>query len=535
VTAPEEIPRSCDHAYRTLAIGYNAREEENFFPVATVLLGGLIVETLRGRLSPGNKVLAVVTALLVVSLGGATATMYYTYRMQELFDSAVDRGMSDLTAAHQLETALLNQKGFATYYFLDRDPQWLGQLEVHRKGFETGLQKAREYSDTDSELASLDTIELEYERYVGLKDDVIRYYDSGGEDRGAELHWQVRKRFFELYGLCGQHTEMVKRGIGQIQGDVKFRAKWFSNLTMAAMTVALVLGAVLVLTLFTQILGPIRRLALETASHTNSPLQGDGVEALSSRVHSLISDVDQTRTELGRSRERLLQSERMAVMGTLAAGLAHSIRNPMTSIKMRLFSLERNLELTPTQGEDFEVISEEMHRLDNIVGNFLEFSRPPKLRKQSVHISELVDMTLRLLQHRLELQNVHVERHRERAMPEIDADPELLKEALVNIVVNACEAMKEGGTLSVFEELAVAEEIGQVVMVRFSDTGPGIPESIRDKVFEAFFSSKEDGTGLGLAIAKRIVAEHGGELAFRWGDGPGTTFVITLPVKGNGE
>ena len=133
-----------------------------------------------------------------------------------------------------------------------------------------------------------------------------------------------------------------------------------------------------------------------------------------------------------------------------------------------------------------------------------------------------------MLQNRFELSDLQVEHHSQ-FLPLIEADPELLKEVLVNLLVNACEAMGPGGRLTVTEEEATAELIGRAVQVQVSDTGPGIAEALRDKVFEPFFSTKEDGTGLGLSIAQRIVDEHGGRLELRSPEGQGATFVITLP------
>ncbi len=489
----------------------------------------------RRPIGPGDKVLLLVGALLVVCLGGGTTAIGYTYLMRHLFNSVAGESVSDLTAADELQTALLNQKGYATYYFLDRDPVWLEQLATHRDAFERCFRSAQAHAKDEAESILLDEIGAGYRQYVKGKEEVIAHYRANHPDIGAELHWPVRKQFFALYGHCEEYRELVKGRIERIHTDAMAKARVFSGLTVAGMVTALLLGVFLVMVLFRYILVPIRQMAREAATHTGEHVHGGGVEALSTGLYRLIGDVDEARTELGRSQERLLQSERMAVLGNLAADVAHTIRNPLTSIKMRLFSLKRSLELTPVQDEDFQVISEEMHRLDNIVSNFLEFSRPPKLKKQTVDLSELIRMTLRLLQHRLELQDIQVERKSEGNIPPIDADPEQLKEALVNIIVNACDAMKEGGTLRVIEEQAVAEGIGQAVLVRFCDTGSGIPEGLSEQVLEPFFSTKEDGTGLGLAIAHRIVSEHGGQIVLRNSGERGATVAITLPVKENGE
>ena len=147
---------------------------------------------------------------------------------------------------------------------------------------------------------------------------------------------------------------------------------------------------------------------MRSGSEGDPDLAGDEVKALSHSVRGLIQNVDQTQSELQKSRESLLQADKMALVGKLAAGMAHSIRNPFTSVKMRLFSLNRSLKLSDTQKEDFDVISEEIRHVDTIVQNFLEFSRPPKLKIQSISPSVVVDQAIALLKHRLKSYDVEV-------------------------------------------------------------------------------------------------------------------------------
>jgi signal transduction histidine kinase len=197
---------------------------------------------------------------------------------------------------------------------------------------------------------------------------------------------------------------------------------------------------------------------------------------------------------------------------------------------MRLFSMERSLALSQSQREDLEVISEEIRHIDTIVGNFLEFSRPPKLKMQKVSPSDAVDMAVQLLRHRLESYDVKVDVKRDGRLPEIPADPDQLKEVLVNLMVNACDAMINGGQITIEEEQSHAENIGSILILRVKDNGPGVPESIQAKLFQPFFSTKEEGTGLGLSIAARIVEEHGGWIDLKSREGQGATFIITLPA-----
>jgi signal transduction histidine kinase len=284
------------------------------------------------------------------------------------------------------------------------------------------------------------------------------------------------------------------------------------------------------------ILSPLRKLSLEAGGKGDSEVHGDEVSRLSKSVHGLILNVDHTQTELERSRETLLQAEKMASVGKLAAGMAHSIRNPLTSVKMRLFSLGRTIDLSATQRDDFSVISEEIRHIDTLVQNFLEFSRPPRLKVQRVSPSEVVDMVLGLLAHRLESYNVDVEvRRHDGALPEVQADPEQLKEVLVNLLENACEAMQGGGRIVITEEEIPQGPLGPCVAIQVADNGPGIKGTILDKVLQPVFTTKEEGTGLGLSIANRIIEEHGGTLTLSSREGGGAVFVITPPIQSGGE
>jgi signal transduction histidine kinase len=283
------------------------------------------------------------------------------------------------------------------------------------------------------------------------------------------------------------------------------------------------------------VLVPIRLLAHTAGRDGGVSLdEPDEVKALGKKIQGLIESVDTTRIELEQSREHLLQSEKLAQIGKLAAGVAHSIRNPLTSVKMRLFTLERTLSLSTAQKEDFEVISEEIRHIDTIVGNFLEFSRPPKLKIQKASPSEVVDMAVQLLRHRIDSYGVTLELMRDRKLPEVDCDPEQLKEVLVNLIVNACEAMGDGGRILITEEEGTTDPMGRVVVIRVSDSGPGIPEVIREKIFEPFYTTKQEGTGLGLSIAAHIIQEHKGCLSVKCRARKGAVFTITLPCQEEG-
>jgi signal transduction histidine kinase len=480
------------------------------------------------------RIFLILAALVFTTLSGGLVSLWTTHRMEVLLAGMISREVAALQTAAGLESALVMQKGLVTYFFLDNDQAWLEQLEQYHRQFLQALGRARTLADQETGADILDKIGAEYREYIASRDQVIQLYRSGDRTAGMTMHREVRGQFFSIYDLCEQFKIVNDLSLARARTAAERQTRFVRWVALAAMPAVLMLGALLCYVLLKQVLGPIRQLAVGTQT---TPRQGrltDEVKALSRRVTDLVADVDQTQSALQASREHLLQSEKLATVGRLAAGVAHSIRNPLTSVKMRLFSMERDLDLTSVQKEDFDVISEEIRHIDAIVRNFLEFSRPPKLKMQAASLSDVVDSAIQLLRHRLESFGVEVDLYRQRRLPLIQGDPEQLKELLVNLMVNACEAIGQGGRIMISEEEGVTEPLGRVVVVRVRDTGPGVPDSIKEQVFQPFFSTKEEGTGLGLSIAQRIVEDHGGCLNLRSREGKGASFTITLPCKENG-
>ena len=491
--------------------------------------GSSLFKTMWKRLSLRARIFLLLAALILTTLGGGLVTLWHTRAMDTLLSSLIDKNVASFQASEELETSLLMQKGFATYYFLDGNPDWLRQLNQYHQAFLDWLEKARKSAYTEPMVEIINQIETQYQRYREVRERVIELYRQGQREEGAKLHWEARRQFAALFDLCERYKLIHEYTIARARTESQTRARFINTLALVVMPGVAILLALLAYIFFKQILAPIRQLALEAGTTPSDTALPDEVRALSRRVHNLMENVDQAQSELERSQEHLAQAEKWALVGKLAAGAAHSIRNPLTSVKMRLWSMNRSLDLSVPQKEDLEAISEEIRHIDTIVSNFLQFSRPQKLQRVMISPSEVVDQALKLLRNRLHLYEVQVNLERQTFMPKIMADPEQLREALVNLVVNACEAMVGGGELTVREEEGDDKALGRVAIIKVADTGPGIPPAIQDQVFQPFFSTKEEGTGLGLSIANRIVKDHGGRLELFSQEGRGTTFIITLP------
>jgi signal transduction histidine kinase len=278
-------------------------------------------------------------------------------------------------------------------------------------------------------------------------------------------------------------------------------------------------------------------LVLTSASpHHWTEDQVDVAEALASQASVALENArlyDKARRayrELNEAQARIIQSEKMAVVGTFASGLAHEVRNPLNSIALQLSIVERRVAPLPAgvAGEIRElvgVIREEVKRLDNLVGDFLQFSRSNRVQYRPASLDALVDEVARLLRPEARAAGVTLRRQRiGDTMPDLRVDPEKMKQVAINLVQNAIEAMPNGGVVTLESGLVD----GRAVMV-VRDTGPGLPEGL--DVFQLFVTTKARGTGLGLSIAQQIVLEHGGEIAAASEPGKGATFTVSLPVE----
>lgn len=301
----------------------------------------------------------------------------------------------------------------------------------------------------------------------------------------------------------------------------------FSWVVLSSCLVLLLLGAGLWLIIRREVLKP-----LEQISQDSTPEEHSGLGGVAATMRELREEISRTQAELDKSNRSLRQVEKLAMVGQLAAGVAHSVRNPLTSVKLRLFSLERGLSLDARRKEDFAVIADAIRHVDGIVSNFLEFSKRPNLKLEQISPSLVVDATLSLLDSRLAEFPVSLSLRRKQFLPKVYGDPGQLREAMLNILLNACEAMDYSGNLVVEESLTAAPGGGLFAAIRITDSGPGIPPEHLPDIFTPFFSSKKQGTGLGLPIAKGIFEEHGGDIEVTSSERGGTTFTLLIPLTG---
>jgi two-component system sensor histidine kinase HydH len=230
-------------------------------------------------------------------------------------------------------------------------------------------------------------------------------------------------------------------------------------------------------------------------------------------------------------------AEKLAAVGTMTAGLSHEIRNPLNAAALQLSVLERRIQRLgkDAQGpllEPLTLVKDEIRRLDHILEDFLQFARPREFQARAVDVVSVVSRVLDLLAGEAERRGVRLERDLD-AVPQVAGDEERLRQVLVNLGLNALEAVSDGGLVRVSCRLEPPDPdhqgAGPEVAIRIDDDGSGVPEESRDRIFEPFFTTKAKGSGLGLSIVHAIVTQHGGRIRVEDSPEGGARFVVALP------
>jgi signal transduction histidine kinase len=493
------------------------------------------------KLAP--KIAVTIGGVLALTVVSNVALVLSARQVGTLMQAMVTDNLSSVKAAEELEIALLEQRGYVSSYIVDGGSRvWLAELERRKPNFAHWLVRTRETAHTPAEVGIVGELERMYQEFDAQRESVIALYEQGKvvEAKTALLH-TMNPLYERTYALCEEFIATNERYIEAkiADGQRRIRRNTLTTGVYVLLSTGLSLG--LLWFFYRGILLPLRRMAADAHSFAVGERQSvsleppqDELRAVGFHLRSLMSDMSETRSDLERSRGQLMNAEKLASVGKLAASMAHEIRNPLTSLKMRLYTLRQAMGDNPLHEDDFRVVSEEIARLESIVRNFLEFTRPPVLKLHPHNVVVLVDKTLELCGHRLEEQGIRLVRDHHAGLPPVMADAEQVKQVFLNLLSNAVEAMEEGGELRIATESGTDRDGLPVAVIRFTDTGPGIAADVRSRIFEPFYSTKEGGTGLGLCIAARIMARHGGRLELEPAAAPGTSFAVWIPAAQGG-
>jgi len=234
-------------------------------------------------------------------------------------------------------------------------------------------------------------------------------------------------------------------------------------------------------------------------------------------------------TERKKMELQLIQAERLAAVGELAAGVAHEVNNPLGGLQNFVKMMKKEPGNTSQNLEFLDLMSEGLKRIEVIIKQLMAFSRPYSTHMANHSLNEIVESSLRFVDHRIKEQSIRLEKVLSPELPEIYGDADNISQVIINIIVNALDSMSSGGSLII--KTGYCDHQPSNIQVTITDSGTGIKEEVLNKIFNPFFTTKEMGSGLGLAISKRIMDDHNGNILVESKVGEGTTFFVCLPVR----
>jgi signal transduction histidine kinase len=361
---------------------------------------------------------------------------------------------------------------------------------------------------------------------------------AGGSARGAVR--QMSARLFEIRAPIIHQKDVVgelRLGISEHQRFELLDAVQRKTLFALA---GLSLGAVLVgVYLARRFLRPLPLLA-QSARKIGDQVWGETVPVSGSdEIGELARTFNDMSLKLKRSFEesqqatdRLIQADKFAALGRLSTTLAHELKNPLTSVKMIMEAATEKDRQLDCSREDFDVMLHEVQRMEGTLNEVLSLAGPQRMELREQDINQVIRDVFALTRHRLEIAGVRASLDLDAAVPLFTLDGKRMEQVLLNLIVNAVEAMPRGGKLVIRTNWSPSPPR---VHIGIQDDGMGIPAAIRGRVFDPFFTTKENGTGVGLSVVYTLVREQGGEIALESREGAGTIFGITFPVQDGGD
>jgi two-component system NtrC family sensor kinase len=421
-----------------------------------------------------------------------------------------------LEEADKLTNSILELRRTEKNYFLYHDPNSLAEARDYLDEAQTALSRLAGHKGAQLSPAGIKAVRDALGNYRQALDELQRRESRQTADR---IRWAGR----DLLELSSQMAHEEQR-------RVEFLIHFSKQAMLISFSVLFALGLLGAYFVGQRIVRPLseierttRRISSGEFSVVPGPFAHDETGSLMRAFNTMVERL-QERTE------QLVQARKMAALGTLTAGVAHELNNPLNNIYITAEMLVDDFQDLP-EGKKLSLIQDvagQADRAKDIVRNLLEFAREREPSREPCQLRGIVEASLRFVAHQAELANVDIESELPPPLVTVEADPKQLQQVFINLFLNAIEAMPGGGSLEVGTEVQPDK---QYILVTVADTGPGIPAEVLPHIFDPFFSTKELGTGLGLAVSYGIIKKHGGGIEVQSAPGKGTTFTVTLPVR----
>jgi signal transduction histidine kinase len=457
------------------------------------------------------------------------------HRSQRAASAALDLNVGSMRAAEEMAIAVRDARSLLERFLLGGDPRPLARLPELHRDLQRWLAAARRTAVTDRERELVALLGRGHEDFAA---GLTRLLQAPRAEQAAAAQALIRRaedirRPAQDY--LDYNEEEIQRNSRENQQQADRTALGLLLLGVCGPAAGLLAGYGIARAVHRSLVRlsiPVRDAAGKLNEvvgplTVSSGLSVEEFEAILRRMAEQIGDVV---GRLQQSQREALRAEQLAAVGQMAAGVAHELRNPLMSMKLLVQSAAEQ----PGGGlcgRDLAVLEEEMTRLEQLTRTLLDFARPPQPQKRVFGLQELVESSVDLLSSQAAQRDVRIDCDMPEAPVWAEADAGQLRQVLLNLLLNALEAIRDGGTVRVGLTAVPAGDDPGGVCLRVEDTGPGLPASLGPDIFAPFVSTKPSGIGLGLSICKRIVEAHGGVITAADRPGGGAVFEVRLPGR----
>lgn len=480
-----------------------------------------------------KRVIAPTVAVSIIWIAGSSVTTYHMNTLYESQTRAISENVSTIESAWamrrdvwKLQAAVLEAKGAL--------PQ-IGSAGTQDliDTFHRNLSEAKRTSFTAEEKALVVSIGSKFKSYEErIRMDVSPI--ATDPSRAFALHSnELMAMAGEITTACGELIELNQRMIDTESRSNAATHRAVSMLRVAFLVFGPLVGLLLGITTARRLNRSISQISvtLDAASGKLGYQLGsvafsdtDQLPALKRQVERISDRIRSVVDELEEARQLATQSERLAALGELAAGVAHEIRNPLTSVKLLIQTASERHPQAAMNPRQIEVVLHEIARMESMVQGLLDFAKPPQIRRAVQDLRQTVWRALNVVHARAEQRRIQIIERSPNVPTLVNADSEQLHTVFANLAINAIDAMPNGGELQVFIGIS-----GDRVVVKLHDSGPGVSPELLERIFDPFVTTKARGTGLGLAISRRVMIEHQGRLAVENHAGGGACFTVEIP------
>jgi signal transduction histidine kinase len=431
-----------------------------------------------------------------------------------------DRSVQGIRLTARLE-ALVQQRDHLSDYLLSGDPRFLELVHPHRREFQAWIEEMGDFAHGDDEHELLEKMQGAYVGYTSKVDDVVRLQVQGRTDEAKQMFFSLAGQMDDLiansqrlFALAG--ADMHERRL-RTEATMARQRSVISWLTGLGAVFSLILGFVL----SRYATRPIYQLVLKLGASgvvDSVDVEGDELGALQAHVGALLERVRE-------QERRLQQALKLSELGEIASEIAHETLNPLAGVKGMLQALRRTSVPPERLAHELADMERQLTRVEGTVGRLMRYARPLEPQVRPVPVLALLDDAARTATAAPGARDRRIRVEAAALGPlQWPLDPDLMRQVLVNLLVNGCEASPPGASV----ELTAAVEDGRLCLA-VRDRGSGIAPAVRGRLFHPFFTTKPHGNGLGLAVSRNIVQEHGGRIEASLGDGSGAVFRVILP------